>query len=216
MSYQQPRPRGCSFDPQALPTFVTAIPDPRWYPSEHRQQYLHPDTLRQTRAPLQSSAASPRTAVALLGVWRGPVRRVPVGGQDVRPWPVCAYGVGLRCGSKNEPLGLVPAPATVPEGSAHVRCRAESQRTGRPYRRGPARGPGHNRRGGGDVVLAAPQPHVLRLLALTSRDEVICVQASVEAALAGTGSRRTRYPWRRLAVRAAHPRGQPHRIRVPG
>ena len=62
------------------------------------------------------------------------------------------------------------------------------------------------RRGGGDVVLAAPQPHVLRLLALTSRDEVFCVQASVEAAVAGTGSRRTRYPWRRLAVRAARPR----------
>jgi anti-sigma B factor antagonist len=40
------------------------------------------------------------------------------------------------------------------------------------------------RRGGGDVVLAAPQPHVLRLLALTGRDEVFCVQASV----AGTGS----------------------------
>ena len=61
------------------------------------------------------------------------------------------------------------------------------------------------RRGGGDVVLAAPQPHVLRLLALTGRDGVFCVQASVEAAVAGTGSRRTRYPWRRLAVRAARP-----------
>ena len=63
------------------------------------------------------------------------------------------------------------------------------------------------RRGGGDVVLAAPQPHVLRLLALTGRNGVFCVQASVEAAVAGTGSRRTRYPWRRLAVRAARPRG---------
>ena len=60
-------------------------------------------------------------------------------------------------------------------------------------------------RGGGDVVLAAPQPHVLRLLALTGRVGVFCVQASVEAAVAGTGSRRTRYPWRRLAVRAARP-----------
>ena len=61
------------------------------------------------------------------------------------------------------------------------------------------------RRGGGDVVLAAPQPHVLRLLALTGRDEVFCGQASLVAAVAGTGSRRTRYPWRRLAVRPARP-----------
>jgi anti-anti-sigma factor len=61
------------------------------------------------------------------------------------------------------------------------------------------------RRCGGDVVLAAPQPHALRLLALTGRDEVFCVRASVEAAVAGTASRRTRYPWRRLAVHAAHP-----------
>jgi anti-sigma B factor antagonist len=61
------------------------------------------------------------------------------------------------------------------------------------------------RRGGGDVVLAAPQPHLLRLLALTGTDEVFCVQASVEAAVAGTASRRTRYPWRRLRVRAARP-----------
>ena len=49
------------------------------------------------------------------------------------------------------------------------------------------------RRGGGDVVLAAPRPHVLRLLTLTGRDEVFCAQASVEAAVAGTRSRRTRY-----------------------
>src|SRR4029077_12675260 len=39
------------------------------------------------------------------------------------------------------------------------------------------------RRGGGEVVLPAPQPHVLRLLALTGRDGVFCVQASVEAAV---------------------------------
>jgi anti-anti-sigma factor len=41
------------------------------------------------------------------------------------------------------------------------------------------------RRGGGNVVLAAPQPHVLRLLALTGNDEVSWAQASVEAAVAG-------------------------------
>jgi anti-anti-sigma factor len=64
------------------------------------------------------------------------------------------------------------------------------------------------RRGGGDIVLAAPQPQVLRLLALTGTDELFCVQASMEAAVAGTAiaSHRTRYPWRRLAVRAARPR----------
>jgi anti-sigma B factor antagonist len=71
------------------------------------------------------------------------------------------------------------------------------------------------RRRGGDVVLAAPQPHLLRLLALTGTDEVFCVQASVEAAVAGTGSRRTRYSWRRLAVRAARPgRAAPSRTRT--
>ena len=62
--------------------------------------------------------------------------------------PVWVYGVGLGYGSRNEPLGLVPAPANVPEGGAHARCRAESQRTGRLCCRGPARGPGRNRRGG--------------------------------------------------------------------
>ena len=61
------------------------------------------------------------------------------------------------------------------------------------------------RRGGGDVVLAAPQPHLLRLLALTGTDEVFCVQASVEAAVASIASRRTRYGWQRLAVRTARP-----------
>ena len=61
------------------------------------------------------------------------------------------------------------------------------------------------RRGGGDVVLAEPQPYVRRLLALTGKDEVFCVQASVAAAVAGPASRRTRYLWRRLAVRTARP-----------
>jgi anti-sigma B factor antagonist len=61
------------------------------------------------------------------------------------------------------------------------------------------------RRGGGDVVLAGPRPLVRRLLALTGNDEVFCIQASVEAAVAGMASRRRRYSWRRLAVRAARP-----------
>jgi anti-sigma B factor antagonist len=45
------------------------------------------------------------------------------------------------------------------------------------------------RRGGGNVVLAAPQPYVLRLLALTGNDDVFWAQASVEAALADVASR---------------------------
>jgi len=63
------------------------------------------------------------------------------------------------------------------------------------------------RRGGGNVVLAAPQQHVLRVLALTGHDEVFRAQASVEAAVAGEASRRRRYPWR-LALRTARP-GRP-------
>jgi anti-sigma B factor antagonist len=61
------------------------------------------------------------------------------------------------------------------------------------------------RRGGGDVVLAAPQPLVRRLLALTGNDEVFWVQSGVEAAVAGIASRRKRYSWRRLAVLTARP-----------
>jgi anti-sigma B factor antagonist len=60
------------------------------------------------------------------------------------------------------------------------------------------------RRGGG-VVLAAPQRHVLRLLALTGNDEAFPVHASVAGAVAGIASCRKRYAWRRLAVRTAHP-----------
>jgi anti-sigma B factor antagonist len=73
------------------------------------------------------------------------------------------------------------------------------------------------RRGDGDVVLAVPQPQVRRLLALTGgdRDEVFCVQASVQAAVTGLAGRRTRYRWRRLAVRAARPgRAAPSRIGI--
>jgi anti-sigma B factor antagonist len=61
------------------------------------------------------------------------------------------------------------------------------------------------RRGGGDVVLAAPQPQLRRLLALTRMDEVFRVRASVAAAVAGAASPPKRYPWRRLAVSAARP-----------
>jgi len=60
-------------------------------------------------------------------------------------------------------------------------------------------------RRGGDVVLAAPQPLVRRLLALTGNDEVFWVAAGVEAAVAGIAGRRKRYSWRRLAVRTARP-----------
>jgi anti-sigma B factor antagonist len=49
------------------------------------------------------------------------------------------------------------------------------------------------RRGGGDVVLAAPQPHARRLLTLTGHDEVFWVQASVAAAVAGLAGCRERY-----------------------
>jgi anti-anti-sigma factor len=61
------------------------------------------------------------------------------------------------------------------------------------------------RRSGGDVALAAPQPQLRRLLALTRMDEVFRVQASVAAAVAGAASPPKRYPWRRLAVSAARP-----------
>jgi anti-sigma B factor antagonist len=38
------------------------------------------------------------------------------------------------------------------------------------------------RQAGGDVILAAPQRHVRRLLALTGKDDAFCVHASMEAA----------------------------------
>jgi anti-anti-sigma regulatory factor len=59
------------------------------------------------------------------------------------------------------------------------------------------------RHGGGDMVLAAPQPCPRRLLVLAGHDEVFWVQASVDAAVASIARRRRRYPWRRLAVRTA-------------
>ena len=57
------------------------------------------------------------------------------------------------------------------------------------------------RRDGGDVVLAAPQPRVRRLIALTGKNEVFWVQPSVPAAVAGIAKRRRRHSWRRLTVR---------------
>ena len=71
------------------------------------------------------------------------------------------------------------------------------------------------RRGGGDVVLAAPQPQLRRLLALIGMDDAFCVQASVAAAVADAASHPKRYPWRRLAVSAARPgRAASSRIRT--
>jgi len=55
---------------------------------------------------------------------------------------------------------------------------------------------------GGDVVVAAPQRIVLRLLVLTGKEATFCVHGSVAAAAVSAGSRRWRYPWRRLAVAA--------------
>ncbi len=56
---------------------------------------------------------------------------------------------------------------------------------------------------GGDVVLAAPQRHVLRLLGLTGRDHPFLVQASVRAAVAGLPGRGARYGGRPLVVSTA-------------
>jgi hypothetical protein len=60
------------------------------------------------------------------------------------------------------------------------------------------------RQAGGDVLLAAPQERVLRLLALIGLGDVFCVHASVAAAAASGGSR-ARQAARRPAVRAAGP-----------
>jgi hypothetical protein len=55
------------------------------------------------------------------------------------------------------------------------------------------------------VVVAAPQRVVLRLLVLTGKEATFCVHGSVAAAVVSAGSRRWRYPWRRLAVSVARP-----------
>ena len=56
---------------------------------------------------------------------------------------------------------------------------------------------------GGDVVLAAPQRHVLRLLALTGRDHAFVIHASVQAAVAAPPCRGAQYGGRPLAVSTA-------------
>jgi anti-sigma B factor antagonist len=56
---------------------------------------------------------------------------------------------------------------------------------------------------GGDVMLAAPQRHVLRLLALTGKDHAFLVYASVQAAVAALPGRGARYGGRPLAVSTA-------------
>ena len=56
---------------------------------------------------------------------------------------------------------------------------------------------------GGDVALAAPQRHVLRLLALTGRDHAFVIHASVQGAVAAPPCRGAQYGGRRLAVSTA-------------
>src|SRR6476469_465701 len=56
---------------------------------------------------------------------------------------------------------------------------------------------------GGDVVLAAPQRHVLQLLALAGRDHAFLIHGSVQAAVAGLPGRGARYGGRPLAVSTA-------------
>lgn len=61
------------------------------------------------------------------------------------------------------------------------------------------------RSAGGDMVLAAPQPHVMRLLVLSGKDEVVRVQASVQAAVAACTVAGRGTAGRRLAVSTARP-----------
>jgi len=60
---------------------------------------------------------------------------------------------------------------------------------------------------GGNLVLAAPQPHARWLLVLTGKDAAFWVHASVAAAVASIGSRRTRSRpvavWGQVAAHAA-------------
>ena len=56
---------------------------------------------------------------------------------------------------------------------------------------------------GGDVVLAAPQRHVLQLLALAGRDHAFLIHPSVQAAVAALPDRGARYGGRPIAVSTA-------------
>jgi hypothetical protein len=58
---------------------------------------------------------------------------------------------------------------------------------------------------GGDLVLAAPQRLVLRLLGMTGQDDAVRVRASATAAVVSIGSRRTRYGGRGPAVSTVRP-----------
>ena len=61
------------------------------------------------------------------------------------------------------------------------------------------------RQAGGEMVLAGPRRQPRRLLGLTGQDDACGVHPSVEAAVASTGGRRTRYAGRRPAVSTACP-----------
>jgi anti-sigma B factor antagonist len=63
----------------------------------------------------------------------------------------------------------------------------------------------HARRAGGDLLLAAPQQQILRVLALTRLIEVFTVYACVEEAAGSSG--RTRPLGATAAVAPVHPRG---------
>ena len=56
---------------------------------------------------------------------------------------------------------------------------------------------------GADVVLAAPQRHVLRLLVLTGNDHAFLIHASVQAAVAALPGRGAPYGGRPLSVSTA-------------
>ena len=64
---------------------------------------------------------------------------------------------------------------------------------------------------GGDVALAAPQRHVLQLLALTGRDHAFLIHASVQAAAAALPGRGARY-----AAGCAGADGRPMVVRGQG
>jgi anti-sigma B factor antagonist len=76
-----------------------------------------------------------------------------------------------------------------------------------------ARGRKHSRRAGGDLLLAAPQQRVRRIIAITRHTDGFSVHASVEEAAASAGRTRRvvvpmqrqpgRMRWQRLAMNAS-------------